>query len=312
MSAAENGATSETAVTRRPDRTPLSQRDPVNLAEHFWRSGYFTDVKSMSQAVVKLVAGEELGIPPMAAMQGIHIIKGKPSMSANLHAVQVKRSERYNFRPVETTDKLAKIEWFEDGESVGFSEYTIEQAQVAGLIKPDSGWARNPEDMLFARALTRGIRRHCPEVMVGTPAYTPEELGAEVDEAGEPVFVESTVEPATDETPERDTLPDETVDQLVKGFEIVGPELGGVTDLDGLNLLLGAMGIDAFEPGNDDAIRAQFAALAADQAEALQNEFNTVMEAEEVAAEVVDEDGEETPSAEALAEAYGGGDDANA
>jgi hypothetical protein len=279
-----------TAVAPRPDRTPLSQRNPVALAEHFWKSGYFTDVKSMSQAVVKIVAGEELGIPPMAAMQGVHIIKGKPSMSANLHAVQVKRSEHYNFRPVETTEELAKIEWFEDGVSIGFSEYTIAQAKKAGLVKTDSGWARNPEDMLFARALTRGIRRWCPEIMIGTPAYVPEELGAEVDEQGEPVYVESVVEPTQDTAPPTG-LPAEKIDALVKGYELAGPELGGVTPLDGLNFLLGSIGVDAFEPGEDLAVK--FASLSEEQADEILGEFNVLLDAEGVTeTEVVEEDGE--------------------
>ena len=41
-------------------------------------SGYFSDMKQISQAVVKIQTGQELGLPPIASITGIHIIQGKP------------------------------------------------------------------------------------------------------------------------------------------------------------------------------------------------------------------------------------------
>jgi hypothetical protein len=38
--------------------------------------------------------------------------------------------------------------------------------------------------MLFARAMSNGVRWYCPDVTNGNAVYTPEELGAEVDEDG--------------------------------------------------------------------------------------------------------------------------------
>ena len=51
-----------------------------------FKSGYFSDVKSEAQAIVKVMAGAELGLQPFASMTGIHIISGKPTLSANLIA----------------------------------------------------------------------------------------------------------------------------------------------------------------------------------------------------------------------------------
>lgn len=279
---AENGA------GQGVDLTPLSRRNPVGLAEHFWKSGYFTDVESLSQAVVKIAAGEELGFGPMTSMQGIHIIKSKPSLSANLLAVKVKQSARYNFRPVEADDTHAKIEWFEDGVSVGFSEYTIEQAKKAGLVRSDSGWARTPEDMLFARALTRGIRRYCPDVTAGAPAYTPEELGAEVDAQGEPVYVESTVEPDATAVA-ADPLDPERIEHLLEGIEILKPNFSetGVTWVDGLNLLLGSIGINALSPTEE--LEEGLSKLSEEEADSLDREMQVMLDEEIVDGEVVAE-----------------------
>jgi hypothetical protein len=49
-------------------------------------------------------------------------------------------------------------------------------AERAGLLKNPT-WKAYPEAMLFSRALTAGMRTHCPDALGGHPAYTPEELG---------------------------------------------------------------------------------------------------------------------------------------
>lgn len=256
-------------VARRPDRTPLAQRDPVVLAKHFMASGYFKDTKSMSQAVVKVVAGEELGLGPMTAMNGIHIIEGKPSLSANLMGTLVKRSESYNYRPTEVTDTRAAIDFFEDGEEVGSSEFTIKQAQRAGLVRQGSGWTKYPEAMLFARALSQGIRWYCPDVTSGSPAYTPEELGADVDQAGDPLPGE--IEDPVVEV-ELVTLDPDTVEQLAKGIDAAG------LTLDDLNIVLGALGIDALDPNRDR--NEQLAELSDDQAAVLDADLQGRVDAE--------------------------------
>lgn len=260
-------------IARKPDRTPLTQRDPVQLATHFWQSGYFRDVESMSQAVVKIVAGEELGLGPMTSMQGIHIIKGKPSFSANLLAAQVKRSGKYNYRVREATDQVCRIEWYEDSESVGESKYTIEQAKQAGLLGSGGSWEKVPEDMLFARCLTRGVRRFCPDVTAGVSAYVPEELGAEVDEQGEVISVPN-LEPDRDEAVDAvEPLDPGVVEGLVKGIEFLG------LDRDAVNLTLGSLGIDALD-GDTEELPDALALLNPDDAEKLSGELQRMATAE--------------------------------
>ena len=266
-------------VARRPDRTPLSQRDPIALAQKFFESGYFKDVTSMAQCVVKVVAGEELGLGAMTSMQGVHIIEGKPSLSANLLGVQVKKSEHYDYRPKETTDKKASIDFLQDGEVVGTSEFTIEQAKRAGLVREKSGWTKYPEAMLFARALSQGVRWYCPDVTAGSPAYTPEELGAEVDQEGDPIYVESEQEVVE---PSEVLLAADTVKQLAKGIDAAG------FDLDQLNVHLGSLGIDGFDPLGDRA--EQLAALTQEQADSLDSYLQGLVDAQTGGEEATDGD----------------------
>jgi hypothetical protein len=267
----------EKAVARR-DTTPLMQRDPRGLAVHFAKSGYFTDLeRDESKAIVKAVFGEELGFGPGASMLGIHIIEGKPSLSANLLGALVKRSERYDYKPVEVSDKKAVITFFDGGEEIGESEFTIEQAKTAGLVRAKSGWERFPQAMLFARALSQGVRWYCPDVTAGSPAYTPEELGAEVDEAGDPVFVESeVVEPGESPAP---ALPTERIQELTDLIRSAEKQLDatGVNWLDGLNVLLGSLGIDGFDP--NEKLGDELAKLTAEQADSLEAELRKVADA---------------------------------
>lgn len=146
-------------------------------------SGFFKDSRDMAQAVVKIMAGAELGIPPFAAMTGINIIQGKPALGANVLATLVKNDPRYNYRVKQCTDSACVIEWQEDGQAVGESSFTIDEAKRAGLTSKDN-WQKYPSDMLFARAISRGARRFAPGIFGGAPVYTPDELGADVDPDG--------------------------------------------------------------------------------------------------------------------------------
>ena len=146
-------------------------------------SGFFGDVKTQAQAMVKVMAGAEIGLPPFASMSGIHIVQGKPVLGANLIATLVKNDPRYNYRVKRADNEACVLEWHEGGKVAGESSFTMAEAQAAGLTgKPT--WKSYPSDMLFARALTRGARRYAPGIFGGAPIYTPDEMGVETDEDG--------------------------------------------------------------------------------------------------------------------------------
>ena len=170
------------------------QRAALALA----KSGYFTDVKSEAQAIVKVMAGAELGLPPFASMTGIHIIQGKPVLGANVLATLVKNDPRYDYHIKACDDKQAVLTWYEDGKVVGESSFTWQEATGAGLTGKDN-WKKYPSDMLFARAISRGARRFAPGIFGGSPVYTPDEMGAEVDPEG---YIDAPLVEVTESEPE--------------------------------------------------------------------------------------------------------------
>jgi hypothetical protein len=145
------------------------------VAAQFQRSGLFPDLRSEAQAYVKVLAGQELGIGPMAAVSGLNVIKGRVTFSANLLASLVKGHPSYDYRVVDHTAETCRVVFRQDGEEIGTSEFTIADAKRAGL--GGQNWSKYPKAMLFARALTQGVRWYCPDVTSGTPAYVPEEIG---------------------------------------------------------------------------------------------------------------------------------------
>lgn len=167
--------------------TALTIRDDMSLAQLgdiLAKSGYFKDSQQAGQAIVKVLAGRELGFGPIASMTGINIIQGKIGIGANLIAAAVKRSGRYDYRVLTMSEKVCDIEFFENvngkRESLGKSTFTAEDAAKAGT----QNMGKFPRNMLFARAISNGVKWYTPDV-TGGPVYTPEELGATVNEDGE-------------------------------------------------------------------------------------------------------------------------------
>jgi len=227
-------------------------RDPIALGKVLAASGYFTDAKSAAQAAVKVMAGEEVGLGPIASMTGIHLVQGKVTLGANLIAALVRRHPDYDYRVAEHTAEVCTIEFVYRGTIAGTSTFTLKDAEQAGLAKSPT-WKAHPRNMLFARAISNGAKWYAPDVSAGAPIYTPDELGAEVD--GETMeYVPAPVPAVVQDAPH----------QIAAGVELpTAPgsarSAGNTTD-----------DVDAFDPHGevvilkrtfgDDAVRAAFAA----------------------------------------------------
>jgi hypothetical protein len=195
----------------------------MTLGQVIAKSGLFQDARQEAQAVVKVLAGAELGIPPIASMTGVYVVKGRVTLSANLIAAVIKRSGRYSYRVIRLNNETCEIEFFEGSESIGTSTFTMADAQQAGL--GGDNWRKYPRNMLFARALSNGAKWFTPDVF-GGPIYTPDELGQTVDgETGEAIDVE--VASYTED--------EEQVEGYANGHELVlGPIMADQAALDSI------------------------------------------------------------------------------
>jgi len=178
-------ATQSTALAP-PGAAPLSLQvssvdDLARLAKVFAASGLFgksgNQETQVAECAIRLMAGMEAGFSPFASATGIHIINGRPAFSANLLAQAVRRHPAYDYRVMEKSSTVCRIRFLANGETLGEEVFTIEMAERAQLLKNPT-WRAYPEAMLFSRALTAGMRTHCPDALGGHTAYTSEELGA--------------------------------------------------------------------------------------------------------------------------------------
>ncbi len=160
---------------------PRTMAEAWKLAQTFHASGLLPRGIASPEAAFTIIAtGAELGLSPMASLRSIHVIEGKPVLSAALIAGIVQRRPDLceGFALVESSDTIATYETTRRGQAPVRMSFTIEQAQRAGLTGKDI-WRKYPHAMLRARASAELARAVYPDVVGGL--YDPDEIpGAEV------------------------------------------------------------------------------------------------------------------------------------
>jgi hypothetical protein len=161
-----------------------------------------------------VLTGREIGIGPMQALQKIHVIEGRPSMSAELMRSLVMAAGHEITYPVYSDDKVTA-----KGRRSGSTEttevtWTMKDAQRVGVASRDT-WKKYPRQMLSARATSELCRLMFPDALGGI-SYTVEELDDDTQPAATPVkrskgrtlaAVPSIPEPSlTPENPAQDDL----------------------------------------------------------------------------------------------------------
>lgn len=159
-------------------RTDADMDRLVRIAKALADSGYWDDIKSAQQAFAKLIFGRDLGLGPAQSLTEIQLIRGKPELSANLQASLVKEHPRYDYKVKFDGEQSCSVQVLEDGEPVGVSTFTLEDAKRAGLSS--QVWKAYPRNMLFARAMTNAVAWYCPDVTRGIRLYGQGELGGPV------------------------------------------------------------------------------------------------------------------------------------
>ena len=145
----------------------------LKQAQVLVKSGLLPDaVKTAEAAVVIMLKGRELDIPPMQAFASIYVVKGKPTIGAQLMGALILR-EGHSYHVDELTDQRCVISFTRRGGQPYTHSFTIEDAKRAGLLNNDT-WTRYTKAMLFSRCMSAGARIAMPDVLAGM--YTPEEL----------------------------------------------------------------------------------------------------------------------------------------
>ena len=189
----------------------MTLTDALTLGEVLYKSGFFKDITSAAQATVKVLAGQELGVPPLASMRGVFVSQeGNIGLHAALVAALIKRHPRYDYKVLKFTETEAAVEFFENGQSSGIYPLTMAQAKAAnmdkqwnkteGKFKDKIAWKNFGRNMLISRCFTGGGRIYTPDIFIGA-IYTPEEL--EIEHAGDDVITVLATDVTVAEVPQR-------------------------------------------------------------------------------------------------------------
>jgi hypothetical protein len=179
----------ETKQDELPEVQAEAMKDATvwNIANIIAGSRDFPSCRTPEKAAVRILAGKEMGIGPIASVDGIRIENGKICVSAAIFESIVDSSPKYDWKLHERDDQHCKIEFFRNGESRGVIDYTIANAAKAGLLgKKGENWTKHPEAMLTAAAFRTGARLYCAGAFGGNAVYTPDELGLPESENTDP------------------------------------------------------------------------------------------------------------------------------
>jgi hypothetical protein len=178
------------------------------------------------EATAAILAGLEVGLQPMAALQAFVPIQGSAAAKAiTLRAIV--QSHGHDIWTEESTDQRAVVAGRRKGSTqVQRSEWTLERAAQMKLTGRDQ-WKLQPTAMLIARATAECARLIASDAILGIP-YSVEEL-----EDGGPAPVQATAEQVTPPASRRrnpvSTLPTMPVQDEPAS---AGPPVGHDTPID--------------------------------------------------------------------------------
>jgi hypothetical protein len=192
-----------TEISLRPQAQPSAISAKLAYARELANSGLLPGAyrKNPGNILWALEYGEMLGVPVMAAITGVHVIDGKPTASAGLISGLVRKA-RHRLRVWgDNKSATCEITRSDDPKHPFTVTWTLRKepgdnpsAELAGLLGKNT-WKNYPAAMLKSRAITQCARDACEEALFGLH-YTPEELGADVDEDG------VVVPPCTEDEPQ--------------------------------------------------------------------------------------------------------------
>jgi hypothetical protein len=140
-----------------------------------------SSISTPEAAVAIILKGKELGIGPMAAFAGITVIQGKPVVSPQLMLSLINRSGLMQDMKIEDDGETCRVTMKRAGRAQHTSAFSMEDAKAMQLATKDN-WKKMGAIMRQWRAVAANARVTFPDVIDGM--YTPEEMGAAVDEDG--------------------------------------------------------------------------------------------------------------------------------
>lgn len=149
---------------------PRTIDECTDLAERLSKSSLLPKAMQgkMPDVLVTILAGQEMGFAPMASLRAIHVIEGKPILSADgMVALVLGSGKAVYFDRIEESETSVTYETLRQGSKTPRRcTWTMAMAKVAGLHLKDN-WRGYPRAMLASRAKAELARDVYPDVLAG-------------------------------------------------------------------------------------------------------------------------------------------------
>lgn len=122
-------------------------------------------ITSKGQALAVIMAGAELGVPPMASLRGIHLVKGKACLDYSL-MVGLLRRAGYRVEWPEKSGTRCELRLTHPDGTKHTEVWDVDRAKAAGLWGSGT-WKAYPEAMLSARCVSSAARAFAGDVLAG-------------------------------------------------------------------------------------------------------------------------------------------------
>ncbi len=209
----------EKSLIVRQELTPATWQMIKDIAPAMQASRLF-GVKNPEEAMAIMLKGYELGFSLTASFEFVNVINGRPGLSPRGMLALIQQSP--NFAGMKIEDKkddkgnpqscqvtMKRVNGFEYA-----TEYSMDNAEQASLIKKDSGWDKYPANMLRWRTIGYCADVVFPDVIGGMKRA--DELGASITPDGNVWKPESIIE----------NTPPVTIEQEIKPAEPMLPDYG--------------------------------------------------------------------------------------
>lgn len=155
-------------------------------------------LRTPEKTAAAILTARELGLPPMQGLAAIHVINGRPGISAEMMRALI-LSAGHDLVVSQATEVKCVLRGRRAG-GEGWTEvaYTMAEAQRAGDIKKNPSYTARPMEMLLARATTRLARMAFPDVIHGLASV--EELEVDGGDTPPSPGTVAPVAPSTTET----------------------------------------------------------------------------------------------------------------
>jgi 5'-3' exonuclease len=157
---------------------PATANEMLAIAKVLFNSRFYSQFGSERGVFAAMALGRELGMGMSESLEAFHIVQDRPFPKAVWILARGQRHPDCEWLMVTSADAKHAVLSTQHRKAGRLDyEYTIERAALAGYLtgKNRHNWETKPQEMLEARAISKGVRRWYPGATFGMHSFEEEQ-----------------------------------------------------------------------------------------------------------------------------------------